>query len=56
MPSGKRKRDDLPPQHSNGGYIPQQDGAGDNILDELKVCSSLINVFDNRPFVLAYSI
>lgn len=37
MSSGKRKRDDLPPQHSNGGYIPQQDGAGDSILDELKV-------------------
>lgn len=57
MPSGKRKRDDLPPQqHSNGGYIPQQDGAGDSILDELKVCSSLINVSDNRPFVLAYTV
>ncbi|KAL2238404.1 UNVERIFIED_CONTAM: Transcription initiation factor IIA subunit 1 [Sesamum indicum] len=32
--SGKRKRDDLPPQYRAGGYIPQQDGAGDNISDE----------------------
>ncbi|KAK7272051.1 hypothetical protein RJT34_28419 [Clitoria ternatea] len=29
MPSGKRKRNDLPSQYSAGGYIPQQDGAGD---------------------------
>ncbi|KAK9734727.1 hypothetical protein RND81_04G159600 [Saponaria officinalis] len=28
-PSGKRKRDDVPPQYQSGGYIPQQDGAGD---------------------------
>ncbi|KAM7257694.1 hypothetical protein ACFE04_013435 [Oxalis oulophora] len=28
-PAGKRKRDELPPQYQNGGYIPQQDGAGD---------------------------
>ncbi|KAL9235344.1 hypothetical protein vseg_010108 [Gypsophila vaccaria] len=28
-PSGKRKRDDAPPQYQAGGYIPQQDGAGD---------------------------
>ncbi|KAL0458798.1 UNVERIFIED_CONTAM: hypothetical protein Slati_0507000, partial [Sesamum latifolium] len=34
MPSGKRKRDDLPPQYRAGGYIPQQDGAGDNLSDE----------------------
>ncbi|KAK4407688.1 Transcription initiation factor IIA subunit [Sesamum angolense] len=32
--SGKRKRDDLPPQYRGGGYIPQQDGAGDNLSDE----------------------
>ncbi|KAG9441467.1 hypothetical protein H6P81_017321 [Aristolochia fimbriata] len=29
--SGKRKREDLPP-HFPGGYIPQQDGSGDDIL------------------------
>lgn len=30
MSSGKRKREDFPPQYQNGGYnIPQQDGAGD---------------------------
>ncbi|XP_074295045.1 transcription initiation factor IIA large subunit-like [Silene latifolia] len=28
-PSGKRKRDDGQPQYQAGGYIPQQDGAGD---------------------------
>ncbi|XP_054814104.1 transcription initiation factor IIA large subunit-like [Prosopis cineraria] len=27
--SGKRKRDDFPSQYNSGGYIPQQDGAGD---------------------------
>ncbi|XP_051134595.1 transcription initiation factor IIA large subunit-like isoform X2 [Andrographis paniculata] len=37
--SGKRKREDFPPHpsHRAGGYIPQQDGAGDNLSDELKV-------------------
>ncbi|KAE9585990.1 hypothetical protein Lal_00010302 [Lupinus albus] len=29
MPPGKRKRDDLASQYNAGGYIPQQDGAGD---------------------------
>ncbi|KAL5152315.1 Transcription initiation factor IIA large subunit [Glycine soja] len=29
MPSGKRKRNDLTSQYNAGGYIPQQDGAGD---------------------------
>ncbi|XP_074290387.1 transcription initiation factor IIA large subunit-like [Silene latifolia] len=28
-PSAKRKRDDNPQQYQAGGYIPQQDGAGD---------------------------
>ncbi|CAA0841835.1 Transcription factor IIA- alpha/beta subunit [Striga hermonthica] len=37
MPSGKRKRDDIPSQYRAGGYIPQQDGAGDIFSDELKV-------------------
>ncbi|KAE8691077.1 ribulose bisphosphate carboxylase/oxygenase activase 2 [Hibiscus syriacus] len=30
MSSGKRKRDDFVTQYQNGGYIPQQDGAGDS--------------------------
>ncbi|PIA54659.1 hypothetical protein AQUCO_00900907v1 [Aquilegia coerulea] len=29
MSAGKRKREDLPPHFHGGGYIPQQDGAGD---------------------------
>ncbi|XWS28795.1 hypothetical protein CRYUN_Cryun25bG0101800 [Craigia yunnanensis] len=29
MSSGKRKREDFATQYHNGGYIPQQDGAGD---------------------------
>ncbi|KAL1558042.1 transcription initiation factor IIA large subunit-like isoform X1 [Salvia divinorum] len=37
MPSGKRKREDIPPQYHSGGYIPQQDGAGDVSPEVLKV-------------------
>ncbi|KAL3518149.1 hypothetical protein ACH5RR_020738 [Cinchona calisaya] len=37
MSAGKRKRDDFSSQYPNGGYIPQQDGAGDIISNELKV-------------------
>ncbi|KAK9158857.1 hypothetical protein Scep_005431 [Stephania cephalantha] len=33
VPSGKRKREDLPPQVPGSGYIPQQDGAGDATYD-----------------------
>ncbi|KAG5020361.1 hypothetical protein JHK87_016216 [Glycine soja] len=29
MSSGKRKRDEIASQYNAGGYIPQQDGAGD---------------------------
>ncbi|OVA17804.1 Transcription factor IIA [Macleaya cordata] len=29
MSSGKRKREELPPQFHTSGYLPQQDGAGD---------------------------
>ncbi|KAL2328780.1 hypothetical protein Fmac_022207 [Flemingia macrophylla] len=29
MSSGKRKRDEIASQYNSGGYIPQQDGAGD---------------------------
>ncbi|EPS67672.1 hypothetical protein M569_07102, partial [Genlisea aurea] len=35
--SGKRKRDDIPPQYRSGGRIPQQDGASDFPPDEMKV-------------------
>lgn len=37
MSAGKRKRDDFASQYPNGGYIPQQDGAGDRVSNELKV-------------------
>lgn len=37
MPSGKRKREDIPPQYRPNGYIPQQDGAGDVLSEVLKV-------------------
>ncbi|XP_042042608.1 transcription initiation factor IIA large subunit-like [Salvia splendens] len=37
MPSGKRKREDIPPQYHSGGYVPQQDGAGDVLSEVLKV-------------------
>ncbi|KAK9123907.1 hypothetical protein Sjap_013509 [Stephania japonica] len=33
VPSGKRKREDFPPQVPRTGYIPQQDGAGDATYD-----------------------
>ncbi|KAA8543832.1 hypothetical protein F0562_021991 [Nyssa sinensis] len=37
MPSGKRKREDFASQYHTSGYIPQQDGAGDTILDDIQV-------------------
>ncbi|KAI3461564.1 hypothetical protein Pfo_018227 [Paulownia fortunei] len=37
MSSGKRKREDFPSHYHAGGYIPQQDGAGDVLSDVLKV-------------------
>ncbi|KAK3018625.1 hypothetical protein RJ639_003494 [Escallonia herrerae] len=40
MSSGKRKREDFA-QYRAGGYIPQQDGAGDAIPDELKVAQGV---------------
>ncbi|KAF9600640.1 hypothetical protein IFM89_011223 [Coptis chinensis] len=33
MSSGKRKREDFAPHFHGGGYIPQQDGAGDGAYD-----------------------
>ncbi|KAA8549313.1 hypothetical protein F0562_000997 [Nyssa sinensis] len=35
--SGKRKREDFASQYHKGGYIPQQDGAGDAISDDIQV-------------------
>ncbi|KAJ8750519.1 hypothetical protein K2173_015671 [Erythroxylum novogranatense] len=37
MSSGKRKREDLAPQYNNGGFIPQQDGAGDSTFAVFQV-------------------
>lgn len=37
MSAGKRKREDFPPQYRPGGYIPQQDGAGDDMTDKFEV-------------------
>ena len=34
--SGKRKHEDFATQYQNGGYIPQQDGAGDAISEVAK--------------------
>lgn len=41
-PSGKRKRDDFASQYQTGGFIPQQDGAGDGASDvfELEIIQS----------------
>lgn len=39
--SGKRKREDFPSHVNQGGYIPQQDGAGDDDLFMLEVCHHL---------------
>lgn len=40
MSSGKRKREDIPPQYPAGGFVPQQDGAGDTHPEvfEIEVC------------------
>nr|XP_043636820.1 uncharacterized protein LOC122607829 [Erigeron canadensis] len=37
LTSGKRKREDFPPPHRPGGFIPQQDGAGDATADHYRV-------------------
>jgi len=44
MSSGKRKRNDLTSQYNAGGYIPQQDGAGDAAL----------GVFEIEVFLFSY--
>lgn len=37
MSAGKRKREDFSSQYKTGGYIPQQDGAGDAISGVFQV-------------------
>jgi len=55
MSSGKRKRNDLTSQYNAGGYIPQQDGAGDAALGvfEIEVLVSLLVgiIYISRIFV-----
>ncbi|CAI8592288.1 unnamed protein product [Vicia faba] len=45
VPGGKRKRNDMPPPYDVGGYIPQQDGAGDAGSGdfEIEVCGGSIS-------------
>lgn len=42
--SGKRKREDFSSQYHAGGFIPQQDGAGDATSEmfEMEVCLFVI--------------
>lgn len=51
MSSGKRKRGDFAPKYNNGGFIPQQDGAGDSASEvsqvELNVNSYLFMIYVN---------
>lgn len=35
--SGKRKRDELPSQYQAGGFLPQQDGAGDSASEVFEI-------------------
>ncbi|PON75608.1 IIA transcription factor [Parasponia andersonii] len=37
MPSGKRKREELPPQYQASGFVPQQDGAGDTTPEVFEI-------------------
>ena len=48
--SGKRKREDFAPQYPAGGFIPQQDGAGDAtpVVFEIEVC---LLVFPNTNYL-----
>lgn len=40
MSSGKRKREEVPPPYQSGGFLPQQDGAGDAVPEffEIEIC------------------
>ncbi|KAM5583526.1 hypothetical protein ABKV19_003427 [Rosa sericea] len=46
MSAGKRKREEIPPQYQAGGFIPQQDGAGDAIpeLFEIEICGGSTSI------------
>ncbi|XP_058109524.1 uncharacterized protein LOC131252816 isoform X1 [Magnolia sinica] len=48
MSSGKRKRDDYASRFPPGGYIPQQDGAGDAILEVFELEVSTAKSSSNR--------
>lgn len=45
--AGKRKREDFASQYHPGGFIPQQDGAGDAAFEvfEIEVCPLLFFFF-----------
>lgn len=48
--SGKRKREEFAPQYQTGGFIPQQDGAGDAASEvfEIEVCPLLFFCWMNK--------
>ncbi|XP_030524486.1 transcription initiation factor IIA large subunit-like [Rhodamnia argentea] len=50
MSSGKRKREDLVPRYQNGGYIPQQDGAGDAVFEDSQITekTTVLSTTDTR--------
>ncbi|XP_010520257.1 PREDICTED: transcription initiation factor IIA large subunit-like [Tarenaya hassleriana] len=48
--TGKRKRDNFSGQYSNGGYIPQLDGAGDFVPDVNQGGGSLCEGDTDKPF------
>ncbi|KAJ6691819.1 TRANSCRIPTION INITIATION FACTOR IIA SUBUNIT 1 [Salix purpurea] len=60
MPSGKRKREDFAPKYNNGGFIPQQDGAGDSAFEVsqvvLNVHSYLFMIYVNFKFLSYYGL
>lgn len=56
MSSGKRKREDFPPHYRAGGYIPQQDGAGDNLSDEVKAVQGGVQEMCHEGGMLSSSI
>ena len=60
MPSGKRKREDFAPKYNNGGFIPQQDGAGDSAFEVsqvvLNVHSYLFMIYVNFNFLNFYGL
>lgn len=49
MSAGKRKREDFSSQYKTGGYIPQQDGAGDAISGVFQVDLPSSQMLFNAP-------